>query len=107
MRGFCRSRKSTVNHSILISKLENYGIRGNSNKWIASYLESRTQKVTLNGFSSKSANITCGVPQGSILGPLLFIIYINDMHNAMKHCIVHHFADDTKTFSTHILTLKY
>ena len=85
----------TVNHSILISKLENYGIRGNSNKWIASYLESRTQKVTLNGFSSKSANITCGVPQGSILGPLLFIIYINDMHNAMKHCIVHHFADDT------------
>ena len=91
----------TVNHAILISKLENYGIRNNSNKWIASYLENRSQKVTLDGITSKSENITCGVPQGSILGPLLFIIYINDMHNALKQCIVHHFADDTNLLYSH------
>ncbi len=91
----------TVNHSILISKLENYGIRGNANNWISSYLGNRAQQVSLDGVLSAKANITCGVPQGSILGPLLFTIYINDMHNALKHCIVHHFADDTNLLYSH------
>ena len=91
----------TVNHAILTSKLENYGIRGNANNWISSYLENRSQQVSLDGVLSTPANITCGVPQGSILGPLLFTIYINDMHNALKQCIVHHFADDTNLLYSH------
>ena len=90
-----------MNHTILISKLENYGIRGNAKNWIETYLKNRSQQVSLDGVPSAAANITCGVLQGSILGPLLFIIYINDMHNALKNCIVHHFADDTKLLYSH------
>ena len=82
----------TVNHQILLSKLYHYGIRGVSNKWFHSY---RHQKVSLNGESSSRLPITYGVPQGSILGPLLFLIYINDMHHAMKFSTIYHFADDT------------
>ncbi len=85
----------TVNHEILISKLDHYGIRDNALKWVQSYLTNRKQLVTLNGAKSKQMDISCGVPQGSILGPLLFIIYINDMHQAVKSSKVHHFADDT------------
>ena len=85
----------TVNHNILLSKLEHYGIRDNAFKWIKSYLSERTQFVKLNGVCSENQQICCGVPQGSILGPLLFIIYINDMHNSIKISTVHHFADDT------------
>ena len=62
----------TVNHEILLRKLDHYGIRGLANKWFGSYLTSRMQKVTICGASSSYRNITCGVPQGSILGPLLF-----------------------------------
>ena len=85
----------TVNHQILLSKLNHYGIRGVANKWFSSYLSNRYQKVSLNGESSQRLPITCGVPQGSILGPLLFLLYINDMHLAMEHSIIYHFADDT------------
>ena len=85
----------TVNHKILLSKLKHYGINGFANKWLSSYLTNRTQSVSLNGITSDEMNVSCGVPQGSILGPLLFTIYINDMHNAFKKCLVHHFADDT------------
>jgi len=85
----------TVKHSILISKLRHHGIRGKVNEWLLSYLSNRTQSVSANGATSTISNVTCGVPQGSILGPLLFIIYINDMHRALLNCSVYHFADDT------------
>ena len=85
----------TVNHKILVKKLEFYGIRGISNEWFCSYLSNRQQRVKLDGKKSSYLNISCGVPQGSILGPLLFLIYINDMKNSVKNSILHHFADDT------------
>ena len=91
----------TVNHKILLAKLDHIGIRGIANNWIKSYLTKRTQSVTSNGHTSDNLNITCGVPQGSILGPILFIIYINDMHNALQKCLVHHFADDTNLLFSH------
>ena len=91
----------TVNHAILLKKLENYGVRGLANSWFASYLSSRKQMVVFDGSSSPLLDISCGVPQGSILGPLLFLIYINDMHSAIKHSTVYHFADDTNLLYHH------
>ena len=85
----------TMDHSILLSKLCHYGIRGLTDKWFESYLANRKQFVSINGFASSTSSIACGVPQGSVLGPLLFLLYINDLHVAIKHCKVRHFADDT------------
>ena len=85
----------TVNHEILIKKLEYYGIKGAYNSWLSSYLSNRWQYVTLGNTKSQNRKVSCGVPQGSVLGPLLFLIYINDMNKALKNCITHHFADDT------------
>ena len=84
----------TVHHHILLKKLEYYGVRGVSNKWFASYLSNRKQFVSINGYKSNLADVKCGVPQGSKLGPLLFLIFINDLHAAIKYSEVHHFADD-------------
>ena len=95
----------TVHHNILLSKLDHYGIRGVANSWLASYLSGRHQKVSLNGVTSTRGPITCGVPQGSILGPLLFLIYINDMHRSVLSSTVYHFADDTNLMCS-ALTLK-
>ena len=85
----------TVNHDILMDKLRYYGIRGNANKWFQSYLSNRTQFVSIQGNDSDHLPIQHGVPQGSVLGPLLFLIYINDLQVAIKHSSVYHFADDT------------
>ena len=85
----------TVNHEILIDKLEHYGVRGITNNWFKSYLSDRDQYVTIQGFKSNIKKIYHGVPQGSVLGPLLFLIYINDLHNAVIYSKVYHFADDT------------
>ena len=85
----------TVEHDILLSKLEHYGIRGLANEWFKSYLSNRKQYVSINGYHSNLADVKFGVPQGSVLGPLLFLIYINDLNQALKFCKVHHFADDT------------
>ncbi|MGK2862648.1 MAG: RNA-directed DNA polymerase [Chitinophagaceae bacterium] len=88
----------TVNHDILLHKLYNYGIRGVMHDWISDYLHNRKQFTVVNGISSKSDIVTCGVPQGSVLGPLFFLLYINDISNAVPGDKLRLFADDTNLF---------
>ena len=85
----------TVNHEILLKKLEHYGISGTSKKWFRSYLTNRQQYVSINGIDSNTTTTLHGVPQGSVLGPLLFLIYINDLHTCIRNSSTFHFADDT------------
>ena len=84
----------TVNFDILLSKLDHYGFRGVSNLWFKNYLTSRKQYVCINGESSSVNQLFCGVPQGSVLGPLLFLIFINDLPNCTSFFTLL-FADDT------------
>ena len=88
----------TVNHQILLQKLYRCGIRGVPLQWFKSYLESRTQYVEVENAKSNPLSIQCGVPQGSTLGPLLFLIYINDMSNCLEKANIRTFADDTTLF---------
>ena len=90
----------TVDHQILLAKLSHYGICGVSNDWFKSYLSNRSQYVSINGHDSGLAAINCGVPQGSVLGPLLFLLYINNLNQAIKFCKTHHFADNTNLLFT-------
>ena len=94
----------TVNHTILLHKLEKYGIQGIVLKWFSSYLSCRRQYVQYDGCKSDVKQITHGVPQGSILGPLLFILYINDFSRASDLFFSKIFADDTSVFieGTHL-----
>ena len=87
-----------VNHKILLSKLYHYGIRDVTLKWFQSYLENRKQYVTYNGEISDMQIIKCGVPQGSILRPLLFSIYISDLANVCKYTMPIFFAGDSNLF---------
>ena len=78
-----------------MGKFNHYGIRGVAYSWFESYLKDRKQYVSINGYNSKHLSISLDVPQVLVLGPLLFIIYINNLNTAIKHCKVHHVADDT------------
>ena len=90
----------SVDHDILLKKLEKYGIQGAALEWFTNYLSNRLQYVTYNGTKSKRETIKCGVPQGSILGPLLFLLYINDLPPVSNDCFSVLFADDTNMFVT-------
>ena len=85
----------TVDSHILLHKLSHYGIRGVINKWFCSYLNGSTQTTHVGSYISKREKTSCGVPQGSVLGPLLFLIYINDIYTASNKLGFHLFADDT------------
>ena len=89
-----------INHDILLNKLHRYGIRGTINEWFKSYLSNRLQFVEIDGNMSSSLPICVGVPQGSILGPLLYLIYVNDIGNSCQ-CNILSFADDTTLYISH------
>ena len=86
----------TVNFEILLEKLKAHNISGKLHQWLTNYLANRRQKVVIQGTKSYEAYVQSGVPQGTVLGPLLFLIYINDLHKCVKDCTVSSFADDTR-----------
>ena len=91
----------TVDHQILLDKLHHYGVRGQTNNLFKSYLSNRKQFVKIGNSESSHQPINCGVPQGSVLGPLLFLIYVNDIANYSPLGNIRLFADDTNVFVEH------
>ena len=90
----------TVDHEILLRKLEYYGVESTAIEWFRSYLSNRQQVCYVDGVTSSLEYVTCGVPQGSILGPLLFLVYVNDIAKCLDYGVARLFADDTNvTFS--------
>ena len=93
-----RQAFDTVDHQLLLQKLELYGIKNNNLKWFQSYLSNRKQFIKSNNESKNLEIIRCGIPQGSILGPLLFLIFVNDLQKSTKFLDPIMFADDTNLF---------
>ena len=88
----------TVNHKILITRLEDYGVKGTNLQWLKSYLENRKQFIAYENFSTSYISISCGVPQGLILGPLLFLVFLHDLNKASDVLDPIMFAYDTNLF---------
>ena len=95
-----RKAFDSVDHSILLEKVQFYGVADRELMWFKSYLTARQQQCLVNGCLSSQSNLLCGVPQGSILGPLLFLIYINDLPNCLKFTTPCLYADDTQIFTS-------
>ena len=95
----------SVDHNILLTKLEHYDFRGITSKWVRSYFFDRKQYVSVENAASKPMPINCDVPQGSVLGPLFFLLYINDLQKCLKYGRSFIFADDTALLVSHT-TLK-
>ena len=95
-----------VDHECLLYKLEHYGVRGGTLDWFREYLTTRTQRVHFGKHLSSSQAIHFGVPQGSILGPPLFVLYINDLPQCLENCFINMYADDTVLYSTSPCTLE-
>ena len=91
----------TVDHKVLTKTLELYGIKGCNLGWFDSYLSNRRQFLTYDDKQTNIKTITCGVPQNSISGPLMFLIFVNDLHKVTKYLDSIMFADDTNLFYSH------
>ena len=89
-----------MDHSVLVHQLIRAGLSKNTIGWFENYLTDRTQSVQVEGLSSSSLNITKGVPQGSVLGPLLFILYINNINWNISNAKFHFYADDTVMYTS-------
>ena len=89
----------TFDHNILLEKIQHYGIRGIAHQWFKSYLENRKQFVSVKGANSELGSVNYGMPRRSVLELLLFLIYINGLHYAIKASCPLHFADDTYLFN--------
>ena len=103
-----RKAFDTVDHGLLLDKLTTVGVSGPEHQWFADYLRNRTQVVEFHGVTSNPEGVSIGVPQGSILGPLLFILHVNDLPEAVSECSILMYADDTVLFysSSQVSTIE-